>query len=59
MPKKKKKKGNWIQNIMNKPGALHKALGVPIGKKIPTSKTTDKKTGKLGKILDKFKKKKK
>jgi hypothetical protein len=29
---------NWIQNAIKKPGALHKALGVPAGKKIPLSK---------------------
>jgi hypothetical protein len=26
----------WIQGAIKKPGALHKQLGVPAGKKIPT-----------------------
>lgn len=39
----------WIQDAIKKPGALHKQLGVPQGKKIPTSKLKDaeKKGGKL------------
>ena len=28
----------WIQKAIKKPGALHKALGVPKDKKIPQSK---------------------
>lgn len=32
------KGGNWIQGAIKKPGALHKALGVPEGKKIPAAK---------------------
>ena len=28
----------WIQKAIKKPGALHKELGVPTGKKIPSSK---------------------
>jgi len=28
----------WIQKAIKKPGALHKDLGVPKGKKIPASK---------------------
>ncbi len=28
----------WIQGAIKKPGALHKSLGVPEGKKIPDSK---------------------
>lgn len=28
----------WIQKAIKKPGALHKALGVPEGKKIPEGK---------------------
>ena len=28
----------WIQKAIEKPGALHKALGVPEGEKIPSSK---------------------
>lgn len=31
-------KKNWIKGAIKKPGALHKALGVPEGKKIPASK---------------------
>lgn len=32
------KKRNWISGAIKKPGALHKALKVPEGKKIPESK---------------------
>lgn len=41
----------WIQKAIKKPGALHKQLGVPEGKKIPESKlkAAEKKGGKLGK----------
>jgi hypothetical protein len=35
MSKEKKK---WIQGAIKKPGALHKELGVPEGKKIPEKK---------------------
>lgn len=28
----------WIQGAIKKPGALHKELGVPMGKKIPAGK---------------------
>lgn len=28
----------WIKGAIKKPGALHKALGVPEGKKIPAKK---------------------
>lgn len=28
----------WIKNAIKKPGALHKELGVPMGKKIPKDK---------------------
>lgn len=34
----------WIQKAISKPGALHKALGVPEGKKIPASKLKVKST---------------
>lgn len=34
----KKKGGNWIAGAIKHPGALHKSLGVPAGKKIPASK---------------------
>ena len=42
---------NWIQGAIKKPGALHKQLNVPKGKKIPTAKlkAAEKKGGKLGK----------
>jgi len=30
--------GKWIAKAIKKPGALHKALGVPEGKKIPAKK---------------------
>lgn len=41
----------WIQKAIKKPGALHKELGVPEGKKIPTKKleSAAKKPGKEGK----------
>lgn len=41
----------WIQDAIQQPGALHKQLGVPEGKKIPSKKlkAAAKKGGKLGK----------
>ena len=41
----------WIQKAINKPGALRAELGVPAGKKIPSSKlaAAAKKPGKIGK----------
>lgn len=41
----------WIQKAIKKPGALHKELGVPEGKKIPEKKleAAAKKPGKEGK----------
>ena len=30
--------GNWIRGAIKHPGALHKELGVPKGKKIPAGK---------------------
>jgi hypothetical protein len=41
---------NWIKGAIKKPGALHKELGVPEGKKIPAKKlaAAAKKPGKLG-----------
>lgn len=44
-------KEKWIQNAIKKPGALHKELGVPMGKKIPEKKLEKaaKKPGKEGK----------
>ena len=43
-------KKKWIQKAISKPGALHKQLGVPSGKKIPTDKLSAaaKKSGKIG-----------
>ena len=40
----------WIQKAIKKPGALHKAMGVPEGKKIPAKKlaAAAKKPGKMG-----------
>ncbi len=42
---------NWIAGAIRKPGALHKQLGVPQGKKIPAKKlaAAAEKGGKLGK----------
>jgi hypothetical protein len=44
-------KDKWIQKAIKKPGALHKELGVPEGKKIPAKKLSKaaKSGGKLGK----------
>ncbi len=41
---------NWIAGAIKKPGALHKSLGVPQGKKIPAKKLSAaaEKGGKLG-----------
>ena len=41
---------NWIQKAIKKPGALHKEMGIPEGKKIPAKKlaAAAKKPGKLG-----------
>lgn len=43
-------KKNFIQRAIKKPGALHKQLHVPMGKKIPAAKiaAAAKKGGKLG-----------
>jgi hypothetical protein len=40
----------WIQGAIKNPGALHKELGVPQGKKIPAKKLNKaaKAKGKLG-----------
>ena len=40
----------WIGKAIKKPGALHKDLGVPAGKKIPAKKlnAAAKKPGKVG-----------
>lgn len=44
-------KKNWISGAIKKPGALHKELDVPKGKKIPEEKleAAAKKPGKEGK----------
>lgn len=44
------KKEKWIQGAIKKPGALHKQMGVPEGKKIPAGKLAKaaKTGGKLG-----------
>jgi hypothetical protein len=44
-------KEKWIAEAIKKPGALHKELGVPKGKKIPEKKLkeAEKKGGKEGK----------
>ena len=41
---------NFISSAIKKPGALHRSLGVPMGKKIPTAKiaAAAKAPGKLG-----------
>ena len=41
---------NWVAGAIKKPGALHKELKVPQGKKIPAKKlaAAAKKGGKLG-----------
>lgn len=41
---------NWIKGAIKKPGALHKELGIPQGKKIPakTLAAAAKKPGKEG-----------
>jgi len=46
-----KEKKNWIAGAIKKPGALHKELKVPMGKKIPEKKleAAAKKPGKEGK----------
>jgi len=48
--KKKAGKKKWIQKAVQKPGALHKQLGIPADKTIPMStlKAAAKKAGKLG-----------
>lgn len=42
---------NWINAAVGKPGALHRQMGVPAGKKIPAKKLASaaKGGGKLGK----------
>jgi len=45
------KQRRWIQKAIKRPGALHRQLGIPQGKKIPVSvlRAAAKKGGKLGK----------
>lgn len=45
-----KKHGKWIAEAIKHPGALHRELGVPEGKKIPAKKLAKaaKAPGKLG-----------
>lgn len=40
---------DWIAGAIKKPGALHRQLGVPLGKRIPRKrlKAAEKKGGKL------------
>jgi hypothetical protein len=42
--------GKWIQKAIKKPGALHRDLGVPKGKKIPAKRLASaaKQKGKVG-----------
>lgn len=55
----------WIQKAIKKPGALHKELGVPMGKKIPAKrlkiaakkKGTEGKRARLAETLKSFHKK--
>jgi len=55
---------NWIAGAIKKPGALHKELGVPMGKKIPAKKLdaaakkkgVEGKRARLAKTLKSFKK---
>lgn len=60
-----KSKPHWISSAIRHPGALHKALGVPQGQKIPASKMAKAKHSKnprirkmaaLAKTLKSFKK---
>lgn len=56
----------WIQKAIEKPGSLHRSLGVPKGEKIPASKLKIKSTDSpkmkrrkiLAKTLKKLRKKK-
>ena len=43
-------KYDWVSKAIGKPGALHKALGVPMGTKIPAAKlaAAAKRTDKIG-----------
>jgi hypothetical protein len=65
MPAMKKGGANWIKGAIKKPGALHKALHVPKGEKIPdeklekamsSSNPTMAKRARLAKTLKSFRK---
>jgi hypothetical protein len=45
-------KKKWIKSAIKHKGGLHKALGVPLGKKIPAGKVSAaaKKGGRLGRM---------
>lgn len=45
-----KSSGNWIKNAIKNPGALHRALGVPQGTKIPADKMARAKHSNSAKI---------
>ena len=42
---------NWIKKAIKHPGALHKEMGIPAGKKIPSKKLA--KAAKSGGVLGK------
>lgn len=46
--------GHWMSKAVKHPGGLHKALGVPMGKKIPVAKIAQAKNkgGSLGKMAN-------
>lgn len=41
----------WIAKAIKHPGALHKALGVPAGKKIPAKKMAGNHSGRVKKMI--------
>ena len=45
--------GKWIAGAIKHPGALHKQLGVPEGKKIPAGKMASARAGKEGPLAQK------
>ena len=50
MATKKPKSGKWIAKAIKHPGALHKELGVPGGKRIPAKKLEKAEASKNPKI---------
>lgn len=46
-----KKDPHWIEHANLKKGALHKALGVPQGKKIPAKKMEGSHSGRVQKMI--------